>query len=452
MKKDRKTISKAVLSIIMIFCILMLSSCSHVFSDPKNLMKPPKASGELTGIESALNKSIGQNYSYIYPSSGVNRAACMTEDIDNDGKKEAVVLYKSTDTAELHLNLLSQKNERWTSVLDVKLTGTGVDRIDFVDLLDNSNKELLIGCKQYSENENVLTVYSLDDDTLVMRAKENYTNFAVCNLTSSKNPQLMLFGLAENTIKGAAEENSDQTGVQKNATAKLVSFNNSSSDMTVLGGANIDASITSISSIAQCEIKNGSQAVIVDAYKGANTMITEVLCYNGELKNLTMDAYSGENTVTRRHQLVNSRDINDDGIIEIPFTTVVPGYETEISDEQRYYTSWKAFNGKDFVNVSTGLYNSIERYYLKLPASWISAVSVATNSDLSSEDFYEYGKTTGDELLSIKVFEKNAFKNDKNGYVEIISSKNRVFAVKIGSKTSKFAVSEDYVKKNLTSF
>ena len=442
---------------LVIICV-SCTSCS-VFSDPQTLMSPPKAQGELKGIEDALSASIGaMSYSFVYTISGDNRSACITEDIDNNGLREAFVFYKIKENNEIHINLLinESKDEKtaWQSVFDMALTGTGVDKVDFVDLCGDSKKEILIGCNMYNESSNVLYIYDFTDASkLIQMTKENYTNYTICNLTGDNKSQIMLFNLGTSTLSGEADIN--QSAVTKTAAAKLITLNSDTSGITtVIGNVGIDRSMTAISAISQTKTIDGKTALLVDAYKGSSLMITEVLCYDNGLKNLYCDIATGENISTRRQILINSRDIDDDKMLEIPFAEAIADADKSNVENAMYYTTWKKPKENGFEKVSSGYFTATGKYYLKLSDEWINSTTVKSFADESKDSFYKYDALSGisEELISIKTFDKMTFNKNSEGYIKAVESEDKIVAVKVNEKAEEYGVDYNYLKRNIVTF
>lgn len=444
---------KRLVCVLLTLCCLSLSSCSGVFSDPKSLMSPPKSGGELAGIEDTLNKAVGSLFSFVYPPTGNYRSSCTMHDITGDGNDEAIVFYKLTDSGEIHMNYLYRRDSVWTSVFDMKLNCVSIDRIEFADLCGDSNPEVLIGCSLYNDSEKTLYIYSVKDNVFSQISQEIYTDFSVCDIVNKSKPQIILFNFGSNTVIKDAESNN--LNVQKYASAKLLSF--SSADVTnVLGNVSIDRSITSISSVTQSNF-DGQQALYVDAYKGTAAMVTEIIYYdnkNRKLVNVYENMESGENAITKRFLLANSRDIDNDGTLEIPFGVEVPGYDGSATGDKQYYSIWKRCSKTAFTTVSSGYYNLTDRYFIKLPENWLGGVTLSLDKKQSSETFYIYDKNgnISTQLLSIRIFDRSSFNADKNDYQSVATDGERVFAAKVDDSDSKYSISIDYVRSNILIF
>ncbi|MGN0115248.1 MAG: hypothetical protein ACI396_07965 [Acutalibacteraceae bacterium] len=458
MKKRIKQLSRTALCALLVVACLILSSCSGVFPDPRSLISPPKASGVLTGIEDALSRAINGEYSFVYPQAGDYRSACNIVKLTGSGDIEAIVFYQRKDTEEYHLNYLSKSGSKWRSITDIKLVCSSIHKVDFADLCGDGTKELLIGCNLYSEKEKKLFVYSKKGNQFNQIAQESYTDFAACNLTDDTKMQLALFGLSTNSSVNSAEN--ETALIKKPASMQLISFNAYEDGVAaVLGSAYIDSGITSFSQIAESKINGGVNALFADAYKGVDTMITEILYYDKSGKSL-VSALSGaplsENEHTRRQLLQNSRDIDGDGCLEIPFGIAIPGNTAGQHDGLMYYSQYKRFEKGKFTVAATGYFNTTDNYFIKLPEKWLSAVTVSIDKKQSVVDFYVYDSKNdvkGARLLSLKLQSKKDFEKEPDGYEMIAQTGDNIIAALCDSTdNAEFSINTEYVKNSLTVF
>lgn len=453
-----KAFAAVILAFIMTFS---LSSCAGVFSDPKTLMSPPNVSGVLSGIEDALAKSVGTSqFSFVYPMSGNNRSSCITCKIMGDSEAEAIVFYQLKDSGEIHMNYLAKNDGEWKSRNDINLVCTSIDKVDFADLCGSDSRELLIGCNLYNENSKRLYIYRFEKSAFELITQEDYTDFAVCNMTDDENSQIMMFSISAPTAMQNKNVNQyDNSGeVKKSTIAKLIQVSTRvGGNVSVLGSAALDSSITSISAVSESVDSDENKLLFVDANKGSSAMITEILKFDkkvGALENLLYSGALNENIFTKRNLMQNSRDIDGDGKIEIPFDYAVPGSDSKDDEDKLYYSDWRRYNNGRFESVAVGYFNTIDGYFFKTPKGWVNDVTVEQDRRLSELNFYEYDSANskkGKLLLSIKVFDSSEFSGKKNNYEKVTGAGNSIIAAKAESG-SKYSTDMQYVNSNLSVF
>ena len=448
----KKRIFAILLSIVM--CV-SLTGCTGFFSNPVSLMSPPKSSGDLVEIEEAISK-IAPDYNLSYPSAGRHRNAIIIRDLNNDGNNEALVFYEITENniITVHMNLLVYSEKEWQSVYDAILSGTGIDRVEFRDVCGDDNAEIFVGNKLYNTQEQELNVYKYNYGDVTLLTQERYTDYCVGDLVGSGKPQVLLFKISSET--GNVSNESKDSPMQKNVSAKLVSFNYETDGEAVsLGTVYFDSNVVSFSNISLSKIDENKNAVFVDAFVDAQAMITEVFYYDEMLQSTFYSESTDSTDTTYRDSLIGSRDLNGDGKVEIPKTYVCQGYDTlENPTEKVYFTEWYSVSENTLSErVNCGFINTSDNYFIATPASWLGKITAKRNLEDRERTFCEWdfaNRTYGQTLFSIRVFLKSDFEENNRNYTKIKSDDDYVYAVKINEEcTSQNKVTLEYLKENI---
>ena len=417
---------------LMLALLLCSTGCNAAFADPSALMHPPQAAGELQGINEALNQAIGGTYSFVYPTSGSYRSSNILKDLDGDGNNEAIVFYMPESDQQIHLNLLCRSQNVWKSTFDLNLQCAAVDRVEFADLYGDEALELVIGTSLYTTNssrEKQLSVYSFSDQILNLRLQTGYTSFAVCNLTGGQKEQLLTMSLSE--VAGLVAQ--DETGVvqetRKRAYARLLGVAESGSQ--IYGEVSLDSGITAFSAVYSEVLEDQSNAVYIDAYKGPEIMITEVIRYiNGRLENPFYNSQTQTNSMTQRTAPVAARDIDEDGRTEIPALHEIPGYTA--GPGQQYLVSWMKFDGSRLQVSDTGMMNLDAGYYFSVPEEWNGGVTVEVIDEQTV--CYRVWDTAaaqaGDRLFTVALFLEDDWETaQQSGYQKLAAGEGTVYGV-----------------------
>ena len=442
---------------LLLSCIIMINftGCAGIFDTPVSLMSPPKGSGDLVEIEEILESS-HSGFEFSYPYGGEYRNAVMIKDFDNDGSREAIAFYQTTENKNItiHLCVIDNENGAWKVKFDSALSGIGIDRVELADICSDDSKEILIGCKLNNTNEQELNVYKIYNEGLQLLTQERYTDFCVCDLGASKKPQIAVFKLSSQSTVSSQETNNSL--LKNTATAKLISFSYQKDSIPfALGSVNFDTNVVSFSKIAVSPISDNQNGVFVDASVGDNAMITEVFYYDQTIKTLFYDKRSNSTKLTERQSLIESRDINSDNKIEIPKSYLCNGYSEEQEyDERAYFTEWYEVENKSFSKrVVCGFLNVNDNYFITTSESWLGNVTVKKDFDLREQIFCEWdftNKTFGNEIFRIRVFIKSDFSQKGNGFTKIASDNECVYAVKINKDyNGKCKVSVDDIKNQI---
>ncbi len=442
---------------LMLSCVVMInfSGCAGIFDAPASLMSPPKGLGDLVEIEEVLENS-HSGFEFSYPTVGEYRNAVMIDDFNNDGNRDAVAFYQTTENKNItiHLCVLTKKNDEWKIKFDSALSGIGIDRVETADICSDESKEFLIGCKLNNTLEQELNVYKMDKLGVQLLTQERYTDFCVCDLGASKKPQIAIFKLGSQS--SSVSQVIDSSIIKNTATAKLISFSYQKDSIPfALGSANFDTNVISFSKLETAPISKNQNGIFVDAAVSKDTMITEIFYYDQTIKALFYDKRNNSTKFTQRNSLIESKDINSDGKIEIPKSYLCNGYsqDTEYGDRV-YFTEWYSLDNKKMSKrVASGFLNSNDNYFIKTADSWLGNVTAKKDYDSREQIFCEWDftkKDFGEEIFRIKVFVKSDFSHNNSGYTEIKSNDEEVYAVKINKNyKGKYKVSLEDIKNQI---
>lgn len=425
--------AKKTACLLIAFCMLfVLSGCG--LSGGNKLVSPPELTGEMYPISKALRDSAGSDYDLKYPTSGERRSAIVLEDINSDGTFEAFAFYSTNEDemTHMHINVICQKDDGWVSVNDQTIVATGVETVDFCDLNNDGIEEILVGWVVNGTSEKQLSVFTFENDKLVQKLIQPYTNFICCDLDNNGISEVFVHLL--NTS-------------EKSNKAIIYSFNGG--DMAQTAGCIMDRNVKTSEPPTVSVLSSGQKAIYIDEIKGVGA-VTEVLYFlRGELVNPLLDTENSyENTVTLRAASLRFKDINADGIIEIPVASDLPGAG---NDESAYYTNWCSFNGEKLSTKLVTLVNTVDGYYLILPNSYIGNIAVLKDLDEHKREIYTYDQATetvGDPLFSITAVDIKKWQSDDydtSGMTEITRTDSTVFAAAV-SGTESFKISIDEMK------
>lgn len=381
---------RIVLFLVALFTVLNLTGCSIFTIDTEQLITPPELTGDMYPIYKALTASIKEEYQLKYPSLGEHRSAIILEDINGDGRLEAFAFYSTSgdEMTNMHINAISRSGDTYKSIADQSIVAGGVEKVDFCDLDGDGTSEILVGWEVYGSSEKQLCVYSLSGETLSQRFTEKYTGFLCCDLTDDGQSELFVHSLnTADMVNSAAVYRFTEGGFEK------------------IGGCVLDSMVKTVSETVYSKLSTGKSAVYIDEIKGAGA-VTEVLFFeDGELKNPLLDTESTiENIRTLRAASIQSRDIDGDGIIEIPVATNLPNAADK--EELLFYTNWCVFGGENLTTKRITIVNTIDGYYLEIPENLAGRIAVLKDTDKHRRVFYLYDaehETVGERIATITV-------------------------------------------------
>lgn len=357
------------LSCLLVFC---LSGCS-IGVNVDNMLTPPKLSEAQEQIYQALKDTTGSSISLKYPKSGSYLSAFIVTDIDGDMMEEAIVFYEKTGVANagsgLRINVLDSIDGVWKSVCDRSAEGSEIEKVYLSKLGDNDRMNVIVGYSTANQSEKFVSVYSYEDTYLELTFSKNYALFDVGKTRASDNPDLLLLTPAA----GAAEQQASAAVYQLDAEGKYHEY-----------VCNFKDSYTDYSQLIYGTLSDGSIALYVDAATatatGAAGLQTEVLSFDGKRLVNQLEKIGRSSKETVRRAGLYSRDIDSDGVPEIPVQKVFMGYETMAESEQVFQTDWVTLDKGLLYAEHRSYYSASGGYVFMLPEIWQGRVTIVKDA------------------------------------------------------------------------
>ena len=190
---------KCVLLLLSSLLIFGLCSCSARITAVDELMRPPRLSGENSGIQEAFELATQNKIVQVKtPMAGEYRSAYVLYDFDADGTQEAITFYTDTkDETTAYMHVLDFNGTRWESVADINGKGSEVYQIDFCDMNGDGRQEIVVCWSLFeSTGGRVLTVYTprVDENTVSLRelAQEPFTQMLPTDVDADGRDEIFL--------------------------------------------------------------------------------------------------------------------------------------------------------------------------------------------------------------------------------------------------------------------
>ncbi len=372
-----------------------------------NMLTPPKLSEAQEQIYQALKDTTGSAISLKYPKSGSYLSSFIVTDIDGDGLDEAIVFYEKTGVANagsgLRINVLDSIDGVWRSVCDRSAEGTEIEKVVISRLGSNDRMNLIVGCSTANQSEKFVSVYSYEDGYLDLTFLERYSLFDVGMTSESEHPDLVLL-----TPASTAEQQASAAVYQLDAEGKYHEYRCGFKD-----------SYTDFSQLIYGSQSDGSVTLYVDAATGTATgaagLQTEILSFDGERLVNCLEQIGRSSKDTVRRAGLYCRDIDADGMPEIPVQKVFTGYEERTEAEQIQRTDWLMLKQDLLYAEHSSYYNTGSGYLFMLPDAWQGKVTVVNDAFTGELQFCLYTGDWNAELppvLRIYISEDEADTNE----------------------------------------
>lgn len=300
-------IKYATMVMSVIFIGALLTGCGSTVNTVSLTNAPVLSSGKQDQINNALKELLPSGAEYITPKKAEQKQSIFIDDINQDGKQEAFILYRDIKgNQQVHLLVLEENNGSWNKLSDVATKFNIVDYFRLQDLAGNKNKEVIIGGSQSdSEQKKQLFIYEFDGKSLVKKVERAYEWIDIADYNEDKKPDIVILGGEKNKLQ-TVEMFSYEKG--QLLSQSLVQLNPDGIHENIISG----------------KLADGKEALFIDSGLGAHSMLTEIVAYdNGKLIKVGNE---NDGVLFKAYPLY-SRDINNDGIIEVGGMYIPKGYE-----------------------------------------------------------------------------------------------------------------------------
>lgn len=374
-----------------------LSGCSYSGNQAGLIQQPKADSSKEEDLTQKIKSILPAGAEYLTADHSDKKQSIVLDDINQDGKQEALVLYRDTrDNKQAHFLILQEKDGSYDKIWDQETGFSSFDSFEVVDLDGDGKKEIIAGGQSSGpESSKQLFLYELNQDQLVQKENRSYENLLIRQFGNSQSPSVFI------TDGKIGEE-------QK---AELFSYE--SGQLISCSSAKLNPQAVP-ERITAGLLADGTDAVFVDSGLGAHSMLTEILgVKDGKLVEIQDD---NDRTLMKEYPLY-SRDINADGVIEAGGMYIPKGYEdaamAEIPFIQVYY-DYKLDGTK--TTVEERYAEEGQHFYITIPSDLYGKVTVK-RLDQSVQLVTDSGGET--------VFEVKWAKKDEAGqYGKILGKSN----------------------------
>lgn len=380
--------------IALLLCLLMLCSCSGVQFGVNELLLPPRLTAEQSAIYDAIEVAVGTDaFKLKYPRRGSNLSACVFDDLDKDGVSEAIVFYELTvnGVTSNWMSVLVDNDGVWKCRNQMPGEGGEIDFISFAPVEDASRDNIIVGWSAAGQDGQICKVYSYTEQGTTVSYEGSYNEILICDIDENGLDELLL--CTKNSTRQAA--------------ISLVKYR--SGRIVRTSEVDMPSSMTDYAQISFGKLTEGLPAIFADIYLGADEMTTRIAAV--DTRRSVIEAISYEDlgiyeSFDRITPTSCCADVNGDGLMDIPVSSLMPGYEDYKESEPVYRTEYMSIIGGELQSVSSLVVNFAAGYRFKLPEGWENSVTVKRQSDNGEWRFVLYNSSLHQsdvELLRIKV-------------------------------------------------
>ena len=387
------------LSLIAVMGFLIVST---TFQPIDSLMRPPQVEGENLSIQLAFEEKVGTDYILKRPVKGNYRNAYTFIDLTGDKNNEVIVFYSKADNLEIvRMNVLRNIDGSWKSIGDFQSVHNDILEVEFADLNGDGNKEILVGWSAFLDNySKLLSIYEVIEYTDSVRIRSVYSDyysaFKVVDIDRDSIDDILSIKYA--SASGAAEYTAAFLTHGRKGISEKSSFS-------------LDKSLNSIGAI-NCDfaVDNTKTRFFVDGYKVDSGMITDCFVWDNTINKFERCHVNGASisAISSRTSTVFCKDVNNDGLIEIPTEEFLPSISYD--NLSKSYTlgmsiiNWLKFDSMEFELLESHIILSQYGYSFRFKQSWFNNVSVENDTNRNMITFWKLKYIDGVAIKDKELF------------------------------------------------
>ena len=439
---------------LVISLILIIMATGFEFQNLESLMKPPMVEGENREIQLAFENYVGEQYKLVTPLKGNHRSAYNFFDLNGDKDDEVIVFYsreRENETDIVRMNVLDQKNDgTWISIADIETEYSDVQQVEFADLNSDNIKEIIVGWTVFqNEYAKTLNIYMLSKlkSVYVFEKVYNstYYDFKAMDIDCDSQKDILKIDYTPNI---------DGTGY----TATYIACRNDV--IQDVSSVELDLSFSSITSVTSDLVENENRRrIYFDGPKHESGMITDCIYYDSSLKCLTKETTVNQplSILSSRISNVSSKDINNDGIIEIPADKEILLGESISKDGTHpvYVTEWLQIKQGKATTVYYQFFNSVYGYSYKIDKDTFTDITIENNLVNGELTFCQIvytgsGAVKGEPLFTIIATDEPDENEDIDFRYKLLYERSKYsYFCRIYSRGNDYGITRTSIKKNM---
>lgn len=348
---------------------LLLSGCT--MRTVGQMYKLPRRSEDYNNLQSAINSAMS-GLEYSAPPAGENRQTVHIADLDGDEDPEYLVFAKGNAELPLRILIFNEVNETFVHIDTIESNGTAFDQVEYVQMDGQGGVEIIFGSQLSDQVLRCVSVYTFVDGQTQQMMSANYTKFLTEDLDMDGLYELFLLRPGQSdTDNGIAELYQVEKGVMERSNE-----------------VNMSAPADKLKRILVGKLHDEKMAVYVASTAGETALITDVYAIvEDRLSNVSLSNESGTSVKTMRNYYVYADDIDNDGVVELPFLIGMFSRSGEPSGDRQELIRWYAMrsDGEQIDKLYT-YHNFVGGWYLELDSDIASRIVVKQRGN--TYDFY----------------------------------------------------------------
>ena len=361
-------------NLIIIFLIINLTGCS-LPTAPTNLIKPPLADASNLELKRTIEKFLPFNARLTMPTSLERSAKTFyLKDLTQNGQEEIIAFYKIDNSFSLGILVLAKdSNDKWNQMQLIEHYGDDINLVKFIDITGDDKPELLVGLEGGSSLDNQLFIYSFTANKYREIANISYSNFTYGDIDGDGLPEIVI------------NKNTRQKDIPITV---LEVYKHSGEGLDLIYNIDFDGYA---GEILLGQAKSAIKGIFNEVYLGAHSAATHLIVREGG-EFVEVFAQNPDIEMGFKPYPLPSKDVNDDGIIEMGIHKAPANTEHLAMVEIPWVEEWYQWDGEDGLIWLSQVYADYDNsFQWHIPADWLNKYTLTReNSENSSlVEFYD---------------------------------------------------------------
>ena len=368
--------------------LLVFTGCSA--RTVEEMYQLPKRTEDFDILQAVIDKAMS-GLVYSAPVAGENRQTIQMADLDGDGTEEYLLFAKAKDSSESPLKILvfTKQKDTFAHNGTISSNGTAFDQIEYVQMDGRPGVEVVVGTQVSDQVLRSAAVYSYNMNGLEQMLSVNYTKFLTVDLDGDAYSELFILRPGADQEHGIAE----LYGIEKGSVERT-------------NEVNMSQGTEKLKRILLGKLESGEPAIYVASAVDETTIVTDVFTLvDKKLTNVTLSSESGTSVHTLRNYYVYADDIDDDGVVELPYLIKMTTLDGITATDRHDLIRWYAMKSDGTeVNKLYTFHNFVGGWYMRLEKEWAERVSVKPMGN--SFEFYmcDEDGIGADQILTVYAF------------------------------------------------
>lgn len=356
--------------------VLGLSGCMETSAD--ELYALPELSEGYLKLQSAIDEILSSGAEYAAPTSGANRQPIQREDLDGNGTPEVLAFFNVAGAERpMKIVIFQDGGDGYTELARIEGEGTGIDSVSYLDMDADGVREVAVGW-QMAAGINMLSVYTVKGWQVNRIINTNYAEYTVCDLIDGGGSQILALRLSQSELTGEAEL-----------------YILTGDGEVISTTARVSTGAEALERVRATPLLGGNSAILLESTYNGNGLVTDIFAYRGDrLVNITLDDAAAVSSATVRSYKPYCRDINGDGILDVPNPVLLPATSENTAYYMLEWYSYYSYGGKRL--MATTYNNYADSWYLVLPREWIGHICVSREDGAAGERTIVFSTVDGE--------------------------------------------------------